>query len=222
MIMVKTSIDVAQERNAKRERSLKPYVVENIWKSVLNNIPLYQVAFDNFYVAENDPGQLDDVQLEKVVKKFWNSPLKNPIGVKLLQSSDTPTYRSIPKELIPEQLEIIENIREILESSTEVLVEDSWIQKLFNKLKGLFDQKKVVDIDIGSEAISHINYDPRSKILRLTFTKNDRTYAYRNVDQKSVFRLLASTNTPGASVGREFHANVRSNPTNFPYREVLY
>lgn len=124
-------------------------------------------------------------------------------------------------KLFSEQSRIIEDIRNILESDTEVLTEDSWIQKLFNKLKSLFDQKKVVDVDIGSEAISHIKYDPRSKILKLTFTKNDRTYQYRNVDQKSVFRLLASTNTPGASVGREFHANVRKNPQRFPYREVI-
>jgi DNA topoisomerase VI subunit A len=125
-------------------------------------------------------------------------------------------------KLYREQNMEIDRIRSILQSDTEVLTEESWIQKLFSKLKNLFSQKKPVDIDVKSEAISHFHYDPRSKILRLTFTKNDRTYAYRNVDEKSVFRLLASTNNPNTSIGKEFHRNVRPNSNRFPYREVSY
>ena len=125
-------------------------------------------------------------------------------------------------QLYQEQNKEIERIRAILSSDTEVLEEESWIQKLFSKLKNLFKQKKPVDIDVKSTAISHLNYDPQSKILRLTFTKNDRSYAYKNVDEKSVFRLLASTNNPNTSIGKEFHRNVRPNYDRFPYREVLY
>lgn len=60
MIFVNTSLEVAQQRNMKRERSLDPKEVENMWNAVQQNIGKFQHYFGNknfIIVDNNDAGE---------------------------------------------------------------------------------------------------------------------------------------------------------------------
>ena len=45
MVFVNTSLDVAQERNLQRERTLKPEEVSRMWNDVQNNMMKFQQLF---------------------------------------------------------------------------------------------------------------------------------------------------------------------------------
>jgi len=90
IIVVSTSLEVAQERNAKRDRKLPAHgsgSVDEIWKQVQDNIPKYRQLFgENCVIVDNNPGRLDvDYMVEKVNKFFSGTP-KNPIGQELVKS----------------------------------------------------------------------------------------------------------------------------------------
>jgi len=105
-LIVSTSLPVAQERNAKRERSLPATgegSVEQIWHQVQDNIPYYQQLFgDNCLVVNNDPGKLDIAELQAKMKKFFHSPVANPIGQELLANKDK---GSITRDVAPEVMD---------------------------------------------------------------------------------------------------------------------
>ena len=76
MLFVNTSLDVAQQRNMMRARTLEPTEVENMWKAVQQNMGKFQQYFgrQNFILVDNNsPSQdvLSDlfVQMEKIVKE---------------------------------------------------------------------------------------------------------------------------------------------------------
>jgi adenylate kinase family enzyme len=82
MLFVNTSLDVAQDRNLQRPRSLEPKQVEKMWNAVQQNIMAFQQVFGagNFYVIDNSGG-LEDKQraenfknVEKSIDKFLSSP----------------------------------------------------------------------------------------------------------------------------------------------------
>ena len=81
MLFVNTSLDVAQERNQQRARSLAPEVVEKMWNDVQQNIMAFQQLFGaaNFYVVDNsggleDPGRKENFnKVQKAIDKFINS-----------------------------------------------------------------------------------------------------------------------------------------------------
>lgn len=80
MLFVNTSLEVAQERNLQRERSLKPELVEELWRQVQDNIMKFQQIFgaSNFHVVDNnggleDPDRADNFrQVDKSIDKFLN------------------------------------------------------------------------------------------------------------------------------------------------------
>ena len=84
MIFVNTSLDVALERNAKRDRSVPESVATNSWRSVQSNIGKFSQHFrQNFVVVDNndadakDPQIFNDVfkQIKGLLKKKVKSPL---------------------------------------------------------------------------------------------------------------------------------------------------
>ena len=90
VIVVSTSLDVAQERNAKRERKLPAHgagSVDEIWKLVQDNIPKYHQLFgENCVIVDNNPGKLDVDYMVGKVNKFFSGAPKNPIGQELVKS----------------------------------------------------------------------------------------------------------------------------------------
>jgi len=73
MIFVNTSLEVAQQRNMQRERSVPKEMVEKMWRQVQDNIMGFQQVFgaDKFFVVDNSGG-LEDPKRKKnfdVVRK---------------------------------------------------------------------------------------------------------------------------------------------------------
>ena len=84
MIFVNTSLDVALERNAKRDRSVPEDIAVRSWKAVQSNIGKFSQHFrQNFIVVDNndadikDPQVFNDVfkQIKGLLKKKVKSPL---------------------------------------------------------------------------------------------------------------------------------------------------
>ena len=84
MIFVNTSLDVALERNAKRDRSVPEDIAVRSWKAVQSNIGKFSQHFrQNFVVVDNndadakDPQIFNDVfkQIKGLLKKKVKSPL---------------------------------------------------------------------------------------------------------------------------------------------------
>ena len=81
MLFVNTSLDVAQDRNTQRPRSLDPKVVEKMWNDVQQNIMAFQQLFGaaSFYVVDNsggfeDPNRKENFsKVQKAIDKFINS-----------------------------------------------------------------------------------------------------------------------------------------------------
>ena len=85
MLFVNTSKDVAQSRNAQRDRRLPDKVVSQMWSQVQDNIMGFQQVFGagNFYVVDNSGGQEDPErkqnfeQIYKNVRAWVNTPVRN-------------------------------------------------------------------------------------------------------------------------------------------------
>jgi len=89
MIFVNTSLETALERNRKRKRRLSDELVTKMWQDVQQNIGKFQSLFgtDNIIIVDNNG---DDTQLiadvEKVVRRKLNEPIKNQIGKQWLKN----------------------------------------------------------------------------------------------------------------------------------------
>lgn len=97
MIFVNTSLEVALERNANRDRKVDPSIATKMWYKVQNNIGIFQREFENnnFYIIDNSEilsdKELEDFELYlfKLGEKILKEPLSNPIGkgiIRQLQS----------------------------------------------------------------------------------------------------------------------------------------
>lgn len=80
MIYVNTSLDVAQERNSQRQRSLDPKEVEKMWSAVQNNIGRFQRMFGNDMIIfdstdgfDAEPDQVKDA--ESKIRSFLSAPV---------------------------------------------------------------------------------------------------------------------------------------------------
>ncbi len=87
MVFVNTSLNVALERNAKRERVVPEYITKNSWQSVQDNIGRFQNLFglSNFVVVDNSQSEQELVTLtmskvNAVVRRFLNTPIKSYIA----------------------------------------------------------------------------------------------------------------------------------------------
>lgn len=88
MIFVNTNIDVAKQRNKKRDRQLPDEMVSSMWHSVQDNLMKFQQLFgnQNFYLVDNSGGLEDPerkenfLNVEKAIRAFANSPPKSRIA----------------------------------------------------------------------------------------------------------------------------------------------
>ena len=87
MVFVNTSLEVALERNAKRERVVPEYITKNSWQSVQNNIGRFQNLFGltNFVVVDNSKSEQELVtqtmnKVNNVVRRFLTTPIKSYIA----------------------------------------------------------------------------------------------------------------------------------------------
>ena len=73
MIFVNTSLEVAQQRNQKRERTLPRDMVTQLWNEVQENIMKFQQIFrpDRFFVIDNSGG-LEDLDRKENFDKVYN------------------------------------------------------------------------------------------------------------------------------------------------------
>tara|TARA_R110000796_G_scaffold3925_1_gene15047 strand:+ start:1585 stop:4230 length:2646 start_codon:yes stop_codon:yes gene_type:complete len=85
MIYVNTSLEVAQQRNKQRERSLTPAAVEEMWNYVQQNLMQFQQMFGagRFHIIDNSGG-LEDLDRQKnfdkvyvETQRFLNTPPKH-------------------------------------------------------------------------------------------------------------------------------------------------
>lgn len=103
MIFVNTSLEVAKERNRARERSVDDKIVEKMWFAVQNNIGKFQKYFgsENFIVIDNNEyfeknskkEQDFKMYLFKLGKKIIESPLKNKVGIKTIETMKKSGYK---------------------------------------------------------------------------------------------------------------------------------
>jgi shikimate kinase len=87
MVFVNTSLEVALERNSKRERVVPEYITKNSWQSVQNNIGRFQNLFGltNFVVVDNSKSEQELVtqtmnKVNNVVRRFLRTPIKSYIA----------------------------------------------------------------------------------------------------------------------------------------------
>lgn len=87
MIFVNTSLEVALERNAKRERTVPEYVTRTSWQGVQNNIGKFQNLFGlaNFVVVDNSKSEQELItqtmnKVNNVVRRFLRTPIKSYIA----------------------------------------------------------------------------------------------------------------------------------------------
>ena len=87
MVFVNTSLEVALERNAKRERVVPEYITKNSWQSFQNNIGRFQKLFGltNFVVVDNSKSEQELVtqtmnKVNNVVRRFLTTPIKSYIA----------------------------------------------------------------------------------------------------------------------------------------------
>ena len=88
MVMVNTSLEVAQKRNQERDRVLPPKLLEKSWQDVQKNLGSFQSLFKNNFVIVDNSKHLNDKEAEKkfvplvtkVVRKFVSKPIKNKLG----------------------------------------------------------------------------------------------------------------------------------------------
>lgn len=98
MLFVNTSLEIAQKRNLERERSLKPELVEELWRQVQDNIMKFQQIFgaSNFHVVDNNGGLEDPDRAENFKKvdrnidKFLNAPVTHRNAKAWIQSQKKP------------------------------------------------------------------------------------------------------------------------------------
>lgn len=95
MIFVNTSLEVAQDRNQQRERSLDPAQVQKMWNAVQQNIMKFQQVFGakDFHVVDNsggleDPSRKENFnQVYREVQKFINSAPTKPQAKKWIKDN---------------------------------------------------------------------------------------------------------------------------------------
>jgi len=87
MVFVNTSLEVAMERNSKRERVVPEYITKKSWEGVQLNIGKFQNFFgmQNFIVVDNSRSEQELVTLtmnkiNSIVRRLLNTPIKSYIA----------------------------------------------------------------------------------------------------------------------------------------------
>lgn len=94
MVFIDVGLKTTLLRNQERERKLAPKVVKKIWSRTQKNMTYFKKLFgSNFYIIDNRVFHpKGSPEYNKYVKKIratgemlFNSPLENPIGIRLLE-----------------------------------------------------------------------------------------------------------------------------------------
>ena len=91
MVFVNTTLEMAQERNKKRERVLPEDLVEEMWTNVQSNFEAYQKLFSNFQVIDNTEYAWSEAEQAAAAAAvaFIQSPIKNAVGRQWVQDAIT-------------------------------------------------------------------------------------------------------------------------------------
>ena len=88
MVFVNTSLEVAKERNQKRDRVLPDDLLEQSWKDVQNNMGKFQNLFGgNFRIVDNTVYKPISKPIQKAVNTFVRKKIYNPIGKKWIETA---------------------------------------------------------------------------------------------------------------------------------------
>ena len=120
MVFVNTTLEIAQERNAFRDRKLPRKIVKDIWTDVQKNLGKFQGVFkNNFIIVDNSedtrsktkPGRLDLVpHVTKATARFIAKPIRNPIGqqwIKLMMKHDKMSKSGDKRNRMNEELDMV-------------------------------------------------------------------------------------------------------------------
>ena len=82
MIFVNTDLEVALERNRKRDRTLPEKLVNDSWKSVQNNLGKFQALFGsgNMLIVDNSEFKEFPSIVKKGANEFMSRKIQNPIA----------------------------------------------------------------------------------------------------------------------------------------------
>ena len=87
MVFVNTSLDVALERNEKRERTVPAFIAKKNWTIVQSNIGRFQTMFGsgNFKIIDNNKSEQELVQntlqiAAKYVRQNLNAPIQSYVA----------------------------------------------------------------------------------------------------------------------------------------------
>ena len=93
MVFVNTSLEVALQRNARRERTIPEYITTSSWNGVQSNIGKFQRLFgmSNFLVVDNNKSDLELTTLtmnrvSKEVRKYMKTPIQSYIAKRWMAS----------------------------------------------------------------------------------------------------------------------------------------
>jgi predicted kinase len=99
MVFVNTSLEVAKERNLKRDRVLPDDLLEKSWKDVQNNLGKFQNLFGaNFRIVDNSVYKPISKPIQKAVNTFIRKPLYNMIGKKWISTARALKNRNLIKK----------------------------------------------------------------------------------------------------------------------------
>ena len=88
MVFVNTSLEVAKERNEKRDRVLPDDLLTKSWQDVQDNLGKFQNLFGgNFRIVDNTVYKPIAREVQKAVNKFVRKPVYNPIGKKWVETA---------------------------------------------------------------------------------------------------------------------------------------
>ena len=88
MVFVNTSLEVAQARNKKRDRTLPEDLVTQIWKACQENLGKFQTMFSGrFVIVDNTEYKPIAKSVQQQVDAFLRKPIYNQIGKKWIQTA---------------------------------------------------------------------------------------------------------------------------------------
>lgn len=88
MVFVNTSLEVAQARNKKRDRTLPEELVTQIWKACQENLGKFQTMFSGrFVIVDNTEYKPVSKSVQQQVDAFLRKPIYNQIGKKWIQTA---------------------------------------------------------------------------------------------------------------------------------------
>lgn len=88
MVFVNTSLEVALERNRKRDRTLSDELVTSIWKDCQDNLGKFQTLFGgNMVIVDNTVYKPVNSAVQKAIDGFIRKPIYNHIGKKWIATA---------------------------------------------------------------------------------------------------------------------------------------